>query len=235
GLEILLRQPDRFVPASLAHVSQTATCDVGLFGPLKVAYRAQVEQLYRGGANAIGHIDAPQHPIWLSKTGLIPFDPNQVLRGVQKSRPEIHIATEITATPRGPVSDGEALITTPVTADGFATLCKQVAADVRTLDPVCQNRLQKLNHAAERAMAERALLLDENRLSMVAGHAKVMSYEDILEAQRKRDAKTVSRPGANRQRSQLVDKTSARQEEKEKAEREIQQWELDRYCAVLDL
>ncbi|KUL82014.1 hypothetical protein ZTR_11401 [Talaromyces verruculosus] len=185
-----------------------------------------------------------------AKTGLIPFDPNQVLRGVQKSRPEIHIATEITATPRGTVSDGEAVITTPVTADGFATLCKQVAADVRSLDPVCQARLQKLNHAAERAMAERALLLDENRLlfeqnnekttrqstgSKIVGHAKVMSYEDTLEAQRKRDAKTVSRPGANRQRSQPVDTTSARQEEKEKAEREIQQWQSGRYCAVLDL
>ncbi|CRG92947.1 hypothetical protein PISL3812_10043 [Talaromyces islandicus] len=120
-------------------------------------------------------------------------------------------------------------------------LRNQVAADVRTLDPVCQNRLEKLNHAAERAMAERALLLDENRLlfeqnnekttrqstgSRVVGHAKVMSYEDILEAQRKRDAKAVARPRANCRRSQLVDETSARQEEKEKSEREIQRWDL---------
>lgn len=99
-------------------------------------------------------------------------------------------------------------------------------------------------------MAERALLLDENRLlfeqnnekttrqstgSKVVGHAKVMSYEDILEAQRKRDAKAVSRPRSNCPRSQPVDETSARQEEKEKAEREIQRWDLSRYCAVLDL
>jgi hypothetical protein len=48
-------------------------------------------------------------------------------------------------------------------------------------------------------------------------------------------AKTVSRPRSNRQQSRPVDKTSARQETKEKAEREIQQWELGRYCAVLDL
>jgi hypothetical protein len=218
---------------------------VGVFGPLKAAYRAQVEQLYRGGASAIGKphftylYDRARQAALMSrnirsdwaKTGLVPFDPNQVLRGVQKSRPEIHIATENAATPRGPVSDGETVITTPVTADGFATLCKQVAVDVRTLDPVCWNRLQKLNYAAERAMAERALLLDENRLlfeqnnekttrqltgSTVVGHAKVMSYEDILEAQRKRDAKTVSRPRSNRLRSQPGDETSTRQEEKER-------------------
>ncbi|KUL81896.1 hypothetical protein ZTR_09528 [Talaromyces verruculosus] len=250
------------LPSHTSHKLQP--CDVGVFGPLKAAYRTQVEQHYRGGANAIGkphftylYDRARQTALtrrnirsgW-AKTGLVPFDPNRVLRGVQKSRPEIHIATEIAATPGGAVSDGEAVITTPVTADGFATLCKEVATDVRTLDPGTQDRLQKLNHAAERAMAERALLLDENRLlfeqnnekttrqstgSKLVGHAKVMSYEDILEAQRKREAKTVSRAGANRQRSQPVDKTSARQEEKENAEREIQQWELGRYCAVLDL
>lgn len=180
----------------------------------------------------------------------MPFDPNQVLRGVQKSRPAIPIATEIALIPDGPVSDRDTCITTPVTADGFAILRSQVVADVRTLDPACQDRLEKLNHAAERAMAERALLLDENRLlfeqnnekttrqstgSRVVGHAKVMSYEDILEAQRKRDAKAVARPRANRRRSQPVDETSARQEEKEKSEREIQRWDLGRYCAVLDL
>jgi hypothetical protein len=179
----------------------------------------------------------------------VPFDPNQVLCGVQKSRPAIEIATEIAVTPDGPVSDGDTCITTPVTADGFAMLRNQVAADVRTLDPMCQDRLEKLNHAAERAMAERALLLDENRLlfeqnnekttrqstgSKVVGHAKVMSYEDILEAQRKRDAKAVARPRANRQRSQPMDGTSARQEEKDKAELEIQRSDFGRYCAVLD-
>src|SRR2546421_5138710 len=29
-------------------------CDIGVFGPLKVAYRDQVERLYRGGANTVG-------------------------------------------------------------------------------------------------------------------------------------------------------------------------------------
>jgi hypothetical protein len=239
--------------------------DVGVFIPLKATYQAQVKQLNRGGANTIGkphftylYDQAQQAALtrrniqssW-AKTGLVPFDPNQVvLRRVQKSRPEIHIATEITATPHGPISDGKTVTTPPVKLHGFTTLCKQVAADVRTLDPGTQDPMQKLNHTAERAMAERALLLDKNRLlveqnnkkttqqstgSKVVGQASVMSYTDILKAQQKKDAKAVSWPRSNRQRSQPVDKTSARQEEKEKAERKIQQWELDRYCAILDL
>jgi hypothetical protein len=97
------------------------------------------------------------------------------------------------------------------------------------------DRLEKLNHAAELAMSERALLLDENRLlfeqnnekttrqptrSRVVGHAKMMSYEDGLKAQRKRDAKAVSRPGSSHHKtSQSVDKVSSRREEKEKAKR----------------
>lgn len=162
------------LPSHTSHKLQP--CDVGVFGPLKVAYRAQVEQLYRGGANAIGkphftylYDRARQAALtrrnirsgW-ARTGLVPFDPNHVLGGLQKTRPEMQIATDIPVTSDNPVSDGETFITTPVTADGFAKLCNQVVADARPLDPVCQARLQKLNHAAERAMAERALLLDEN-------------------------------------------------------------------------
>ena len=64
--------------------------------------------------------------------------------------------------------------------------------------------LQSIRWSAQKAFAERVLLLDENRLlfeqnnesncrqstrSTVVGKAKVMSYEDIVEAQTKRDAK----------------------------------------------
>ena len=37
------------IPSHMSHKLQP--CDVGVFGPLKTAYREQVEQLYRGGAN----------------------------------------------------------------------------------------------------------------------------------------------------------------------------------------
>ena len=65
----------------------------GVFGPLKIAYREQVEQLYRRGANTIGK----QHLTLLysrarnvafigniksgwSKTGLFPFNPDKFLQ-----------------------------------------------------------------------------------------------------------------------------------------------------------
>jgi hypothetical protein len=85
-------------------------------------------------------------------------------------------------------------------------------------------QIQRLANAAENAFADRAILLDENlllfeqnnerntRKSMKAtavGSAKVLSYEDIVEAQRQRDMKEASadtvrgrgrgRPSINRQ------------------------------------
>jgi hypothetical protein len=71
------------------------------------------------------------------------------------------------------------------------------------LDKRSKLRLQKLANVAKNAFSERALL-DENKLlfeqnnesrtrastrSTVIGKAKVMGYEDLVEAQRKRDAK----------------------------------------------
>jgi DDE superfamily endonuclease len=70
-------------------------CDVGDFGPLKTAYREQVEQLYRGGANTVGKqlLYSPARDTaftvrniksgW-SKAGLVPFNPDRVLQGIQK-------------------------------------------------------------------------------------------------------------------------------------------------------
>ena len=40
------------LPSHTSHKLQP--CDVGVFAPLKVAYRDQVERLYRGGANTVG-------------------------------------------------------------------------------------------------------------------------------------------------------------------------------------
>ncbi|KAH8696511.1 hypothetical protein BGW36DRAFT_360338 [Talaromyces proteolyticus] len=127
-----------------------------------------------------------------AKTGLVPFDPNQAIRGIQKSRPDIRMGTEIAVTQGSPVSEGDTLITAPVTDDGFIVLRNQVEADARSLDRVFQNQLEKLNQAAKRAIAEQALLLDEDRLlfeqntkkmttqstrSRIVGHAKAMNYE----------------------------------------------------------
>lgn len=40
------------IPSHTSH--QLQPCDVGVFAPLKAAYREQVEKLYRGGANTVG-------------------------------------------------------------------------------------------------------------------------------------------------------------------------------------
>jgi hypothetical protein len=40
------------LPSHMSHKLQP--CGVGIFGPLKIAYREEVERLYRGGSNMIG-------------------------------------------------------------------------------------------------------------------------------------------------------------------------------------
>jgi hypothetical protein len=73
-------------------------CDVGVFGPLKTAYRERVEELYRGGANTVGKLyftflysqarcaaftSRNIKSIW-AKAGLYPWNPDRVLRDIQK-------------------------------------------------------------------------------------------------------------------------------------------------------
>jgi hypothetical protein len=114
---------------------------------------------------------------------------------------------------------------------------------------VCKHRLQALSRAAEKVFAERALLLEENRILFeqnnektcrqssgltVVGHAKVMSYEDIVEAQKKRDMMVTKQGSTRKKRSKAGDKLLSKSEEKRKAEQEIQQWNMSDYCSVLN-
>lgn len=79
------------IPSHTSHKLQP--CDVGVFGPLKAAYRDQVEQLYRGSANTVDkeHFMSLYSPArdqaltsrnikagWM-KTGLFPFHPDRLL------------------------------------------------------------------------------------------------------------------------------------------------------------
>lgn len=97
-------------------------------------------------------------------------------------------------------------------------------------------------NAAEKAFADRAILLDENQLlfeqnnekttrlsirSTVVGSTKVMSYDDIIEAQRKRDLKdapVAKRPHGGHQPRRATTRKGERSqaEELEDAGREIQ-------------
>ena len=94
------------VPSHTSHKLQP--CDVGVFGPLKAAYREEVERLYRGGADTVGkqHFTSLYSPArersltprnikagW-SAAGLRPFDPDRVLRGIQKPLAEVCIPQE---------------------------------------------------------------------------------------------------------------------------------------------
>ena len=87
------------LPSHTSHKLQP--CDIGVFGPLKVAYRDQVERLYRGGANTVGkehftslYSTARERAFtkrnvtaaWAA-SGLFPFNPDRVLRATPKPPP----------------------------------------------------------------------------------------------------------------------------------------------------
>jgi len=114
--------------------------------------------------------------------------------------------------------------------------------------------MRKLANAAEKAFAERALLLDENRLlfeqnnesscrqsarSTVVGKAKVMSYEDIVKAKAERDAREAvpkkGKRGPKRKSSTpvLAKAKRTRKSEVEAAEDEIKAMGLENHCSVL--
>lgn len=245
------------LPSHTSHKLQP--CDVGVFSPLKMAYRAQVEQACRAGASTIGmpHFTylydrarkeafTPRNirSAW-SKSGLFPFDPSRVLREFQASRPEIQ-----TTIPVDHPTVSSNLCHTPNTSDHFALLRSEVERDTQSLDSACKHRLQTLSRAAEKVFAERALLLEENRILFeqnnektcrqssgptVVGHAKVMSYDDIVEAQKKRDMTVAKQDPTRKKRSKAGDKLLSKSEEKHMAEQEIQAWIMSDYCSVLDL
>lgn len=245
------------LPSHTSHKLQP--CDVGVFSPLKTAYRAQVEQACRAGAGTIGkphftylYDRARKEAFTLrnirsawSRSGLFPFDPSRLLREFQASRPEIQ-----TTTPMDHPTVSSNLCHTPNTSDHFALLRSEVEQDTQSLDSVCKHRLQTLSRAAETVFAERALLLEENRILFkqnnektcrqsrgltVIGHAKVMSYEDIVEAQKKRDMAVAKQNLTRKKRSKAGDKLLSKSEEKRKSEQEIQAWDMSNYCSVLDL
>ena len=124
------------------------------------------------------------------------------------------------------------------------------------VDPYTKLSIQKIADAAENAFAERAILLDENMLlfeqnnekttrtsikATVVGTAKVLSYEDIVEAQQKRDmkdAETVIVRGRRISKrngsvpSKIIGKRT-RSHEREEAMDEIRASGMEEYCSVL--
>jgi hypothetical protein len=159
--------------------------------------------------------------------GLFPFNPDRVLRKTPKpptqspvpSADEIEVgSSHQDEVPQTPV--------TLVSAEGLASLHNLIKQDVHTLNEASiqriERRVQKLANAAQISFAERAFLRAEGALlenrnqmltklnnevkvcrsarSVVLGKAKVMSYEDIEEARKKRAAKDAKKGEGKRGR-----------------------------------
>lgn len=240
------------LPSHTSHKLQP--CDVGVFGPLKVAYREKVENLFRGGANTIGK----QHFTLLysqarraaftsrniksgwAKAGLFPFNPDRVLREIEK--PAVETAPTITG------SDAPAnteLLKTPVTAEHLASLRQMMEQKIHHLDDGSQQYFQKFANAAQRFVAARDLLTDRNAdlikqndekktrasSSMVVGQGRIMSYEDIVEVQEQRQEQEARGLKRKNQGSVPWHKKS-RAQEVQAAQHEIQASGMEAFCSV---
>jgi hypothetical protein len=201
------------IPSHTSHKLQP--CDVGVFSPLKAAYRDQAERLYRGGANTVGkehftrlYSSAREKALtprnikagW-AKAGLFPFNPDRVLDGIQKPPAELSVAKSNDADPY--VQDE--VLQTPLTAEALMSLHGLIEQDTHALDDGCKQHLQKFLKAARISFAKCALLDNDNQelirqnneakvrrtksAVLGKGEGKVMSYEDIEKEKARRAAK----------------------------------------------
>ncbi len=179
------------LPSHTSHKLQP--CDVGVFAPLKAAYRDEAERLFQGGANTVGkqHFTSLYSPArekaftkrnitaaWAA-CGLFPFNPDRVLKATPKppAQSTVPTADEIRV---GSCYQDEVLQTpvTPVSVEGLASLHSLIKQDAHTLDGTSIQRLerhvQKLVDAAQISFAERALLHDQKQmLTRMNNEAKV--------------------------------------------------------------
>lgn len=260
------------LPSHTSHKLQP--CDVAVFGPLKTAYREQVERLFRGGAGTIGK----QHFTLLysraratamtarnirsawSKTGLVPLNPQRVLRSLEAPPP---LVPEPLCPPAsvGPlIRRSSNMHRSPMTLK-TPTSASSLERMRGTLDYILDGmvdgdaklHVQKIYNAAEQSLANCALLADENKSlfqqncekqarqavrATIPGPAKIMTYEDILRAQKMR---TENEVGTTKQRRKRVTKAqsgaqdlSPRQTEVAAAERQTAAAGLSSHCRVLD-
>jgi hypothetical protein len=217
------------LPSHTSHKLQP--CDVAVFAPLKAAYRDQVEILERGGVNMIGkqHFTSLYSPArekaftvknikaGFAATGLLPFNPNRVLRGIPKPALEITIpkANEATIEPCPQAEAPQTPVTprTPMLDVALNSLQNLIVEhDAQTLDEASKENLhrhtQKIANVARVALAKSAIQKDQIRFllkinneakvrrstkSLILGKAKVMSYEDLQEARSKRAEKEAAK------------------------------------------
>lgn len=197
-----------------------------------------------------------------SKAGLYPFNPARVLQSMK--RPDVE--TEITSissaetfaevslsSPRSTRSSSS--LHTPTTFAGFDRLRDSFAKKLADADDRSRRCLLKLCHAAEKAYADRAILYDENKLlfeqnnertvrktakSTVVGRAKVMSYQDILDAQRRRSEREAKQTSKNSVpedevfQAPVAQMLSPAAEEALRANQEAASMGLTQFCHIVD-
>jgi hypothetical protein len=169
------------LPSHTSHKLQP--CDVGVFAPLKAAYRDEAERLFQGGANTVGkqHFTSLYSPTrkkaftkrnilkaWAA-CGLFPLNPDRVLRVTPKPPAQSSIPRE------GEIRVGschqDEVPQTPVTsvsAESLASLHNLIKQDAHTLGGTGVQRreryIQKLANAAQASFAERVILDAERAL-----------------------------------------------------------------------
>lgn len=155
-------------------------CDKAVFAPLKLAYRERVKPLERGGVDTIGkkHFTSLYSPAretaftssntkaGFAACGLVPFNPDRVLRDVPEPplEPTIQKVNEVDV---GSRLQDETLRTpvTSVSAEAFISLQNMIIKqDAYTLDETSkqslQRHVQELANAAQMSLAKGALQRD---------------------------------------------------------------------------
>ncbi|KFY25557.1 hypothetical protein V493_04585 [Pseudogymnoascus sp. VKM F-4281 (FW-2241)] len=160
-------------------------CDVGVFAPLKAAYRDEAERLYRV-TNAIGkkhftYLYSPARDKAFTKrnitaawaaSGLFPFNPDRVLKTILKPLAQITIppADEVGSCLQDEVLNSPV---TPVSAEALTSLHNLIKQDQSSTQRQ-QRHVQKLANAAQMSFAEVALLRNQKQsLITIANESKV--------------------------------------------------------------
>jgi hypothetical protein len=183
------------LPSHTSHKLQP--CDVAAFGPLKTAYREQVERLERGGVNTFGkqHFTSLYKPAreraftpkniraGFAASGLVPFNPDRVLRTVPKPPGELTLAVINEAPCQGDADPQKPV--TLVSPDGLMSLQNLILEkDAHALDETSkqnsQRHLLKLAKATQVFLTTSALQQNHIQLLMAVNNETKRSPEDRL-------------------------------------------------------
>ena len=167
------------LPPHTSHKLQP--CGVGVFAPLKTAYRDEVERIYRGGSDTVGkeHFTSLYMPAmeraltkrniiaaWAA-SGLFPFNPEIVLRDIPKPLSERTVLNEVASCPQYEILQKPVTPVTPVTLNTTAALTslhdlikQEACAFNEPSKQRIQRHVQKLASAAQRSFAKQTLLQD---------------------------------------------------------------------------